>query len=500
MKKVVLATLLACVVIASGVSCALAQTNASPATPPAAQPVNLGAQPAAATCALHDAEYTAYSNALAQGNPQAKATGIEKYLSDFPTSACPAIRVSTMVILMTAYSQFDAGKTLDAADRILKLDPNNLRALYGEAVLRKSAADALTDPAAKQALLDTAADYARKGIAAFAAPKPADMPDADFQTLKASATPSFYSIIGFAAFNKNDTATAIDAYKKELASVSLAATKTPGSVLMDTFYLAEAYSQSTRPDYLSCSFYASRSVAYAPDSFKTQMSPIAKYCYKEYHDGDDGYEAMVASATANLNPPDGFFATIKPGLTHGANTASPTTSKMTNNEVIQLVSAGLSDQVVATSIRQASNKDFDLTPTGLIALKKAGVSDAVIAAMQESGTAAHAAPPNVIPQPPPAPTAAITPAPAPTPASPCADIDYLGVIQAVTGGGMMAGSNAYGGRVRNRASYTKEVDFAWVMNGRAETGTFRVPAGQFIDVNLGVGSSPPTNVKVVTCR
>jgi hypothetical protein len=173
---------------------------------------------------------------------------------------------------------------------------------------------------------------------------------------------------------------------------------------------------------------------------------------------------------------------------------------MTNNEVIQLVSAGLSDQVVATSIRQASNKDFDLSPTGLIALKKAGVSDAVIAAMQESGTAAQAAPPNVIPQPPPAPAAAVTPAPAPTPASPCADIDYLGVIQAVTGGGMMAGSNAYGGRVRNRAPYTKEVDFAWVMNGRAETGTFRVPAGQFIDVNLGVGSSPPTNVKVVTCR
>ena len=65
---------------------------------------------------------------------------------------------------------------------------------------------------------------------------------------------------------------------------------------------------------------------------------------------------------------------------------------------------------------------------------------------------------------------------------------------------MMAGSNAYGGRIRNRATYTKEVDFAWVMNGRAETGTVRVPAGQFIDVNLGVGSSPPTNVKVVTCR
>jgi mono/diheme cytochrome c family protein len=204
----------------------------------------------------------------------------------------------------------------------------------------------------------------------------------------------------------------------------------------------------------------------------------------------------------NLSSANSELAKIhaRTGMVAGTDIASPATSKMTNNEVIQLVSAGLSDQVVATSIRQASNKDFDLSPTGLIALKKAGVSDAVIAAMQESGTAAQAAPPNVIPQPPPAPAAAVTPAPAPTPASPCADIDYLGVIQAVTGGGMMAGSNAYGGRIRNRATYTKEVDFAWVMNGRAETGTFRVPAGQFIDVNLGVGSSPPTNVKVVTCR
>ena len=98
-----------------------------------------------------------------------------------------------------------------------------------------------------------------------------------------------------------------------------------------------------------------------------------------------------------------------------------------------------------------------------------------------------------------------TPAPpqvavAPALSSPCADIDYLGVIQAVTGGGMMAGRNGYGGRVRNRASYAKEVEFAWVMNGRAETGTFRIPAGQFIDVALGQGPAPPTNVRMVTCR
>ena len=63
--------------------------------------------------------------------------------------------------------------------------------------------------------------------------------------------------------------------------------------------------------------------------------------------------------------------------------ASSVNSKMTNDEVIQLITAGLSEQVVITSIRQASTKDFDLTPKGLIALKKAGVPDAVIVVMQE---------------------------------------------------------------------------------------------------------------------
>ncbi len=99
--------------------------------------------------------------------------------------------------------------------------------------------------------------------------------------------------------------------------VPLAATKTPGSVLMDTFYLAEAYYQSTPPDYLDCAFYASRVVAYAPEALKSQILPIANYCYKKYHDGMDGYDAVLAAATANLNPPAGLFASIKPASNQG---------------------------------------------------------------------------------------------------------------------------------------------------------------------------------------
>lgn len=178
------------------------------------------------------------------------------------------------------------------------------------------------------------------------------------------------------------------------------------------------------------------------------------------------------------------------GAQKGSPAAAPASGpRMTNQDVIEMVSGGLSDDIVATSIKQASAADFDTTPTGLLALKKSHVSDAVILAMQNK-KATPQAPPAAPPQ---ARESSAS-------ATPCADVDYLGVIQAVTGGGEMAGTNAYGGRVRNRASYTKEVDFSWNMNGRAETGTFRVPAGQFIDVNLGQGPAPPTNVRVVACR
>lgn len=69
-------------------------------------------------------------------------------------------------------------------------------------------------------------------------------------------------------------------------------------------------------------------------------------------------------------------------------TAQKAKNAMTNADVIQMVGAALSEQVIITSIRQAQAKDFDLTPSGLIALKKAGVSDAVVLVMQEVSASA----------------------------------------------------------------------------------------------------------------
>jgi hypothetical protein len=262
---------------------------------------------------MSDAELTLYNNAMNQSDPKAKAAGIEAYLTAYPNSA---VKQEMLGILMAAYGAVpDIAKALDAADRILQVDPNNLRALYVEAGIRKANADSVTDPAAKQAALDAAAGYAQRGIAALAMPKPANTPDADYKALKTAATPALYSTIGLAALNKKDTATAIDAYKNELASVPVAQTESPNGQLPDVYQLGDAYYKSTPPDLLDCTYYMSRFVAYAPEPYKSQATPLAKYCYKKFHGGDDGYDAIVAAATANLNPPAGLFASIKPAPT-----------------------------------------------------------------------------------------------------------------------------------------------------------------------------------------
>lgn len=60
---------------------------------------------------------------------------------------------------------------------------------------------------------------------------------------------------------------------------------------------------------------------------------------------------------------------------------------LTNKDVVDMVSAKLSDAVIVDEIHKSQCK-FSTAPDDLIALKKAGVSDAVIEAMTNAGSAA----------------------------------------------------------------------------------------------------------------
>ena len=57
-----------------------------------------------------------------------------------------------------------------------------------------------------------------------------------------------------------------------------------------------------------------------------------------------------------------------------------------NSDVIKQVKAGLGDQLVLSSIENAEHPEFDVSTEGLIALKAAGVSDHIIAAIQRAAS------------------------------------------------------------------------------------------------------------------
>ena len=59
----------------------------------------------------------------------------------------------------------------------------------------------------------------------------------------------------------------------------------------------------------------------------------------------------------------------------------PAAQALTNDGVIKLVKAGLSEDFIIASIKNAPKKAFDVSPDGVIALKAAGVTERVMLIM-----------------------------------------------------------------------------------------------------------------------
>ena len=292
MRKVVLASLLTFACAAPAVNLCLAQ--AAPAAAGAGQ------------VQMSQEEYAAYNNANTQTAPAAKAQAFEAYLKAYPNSAVKADVLNQLLFL---YNQTnDQANTLATADRLLAADPNNVRALAMEVYYRRADADKMTDAAAKSAALDKVAQYAQTGLNA---PKPKDMSDADYATLKKATLPTFQSAIADADMAKKDNAAAITALKAELAADPDDTTK-PSPVLQDVYVLAQAYYTSTPPDYLNCAWYAARAASFAPDAYKPQITQLGQYCFSKYHGTKEGYDQLAAQTKTSIDPPADLGTTIKP--------------------------------------------------------------------------------------------------------------------------------------------------------------------------------------------
>jgi tetratricopeptide (TPR) repeat protein len=243
------------------------------------------------------AEYNAYQMFSTQTDPKAKAAAGESFLEKYPQSK---VKPAVLDSLLDAYQATgDAAKVLDAANKLLQVDPNNLKAILYSVLIKKQQCGKTSDATT----CDDAAAMAQKGLQV---PKPAATAEDEWKKLTGAAYPIFHSAIALdAALAKKDFKTAQDHYTQELNMYTDDQSKTQG--LVDTLQLAQAYSQpgSTQDLPKAVWFYA-RVWGYAPAAYKAQIEPKLEYYYKKFHGSLDGLDALKQQALASTFPPGTF--------------------------------------------------------------------------------------------------------------------------------------------------------------------------------------------------
>jgi len=132
------------------------------------------------------AEYNAYSMAISQSDPKAKAAALEEFITKYPNSVA---KKAVLDMLVDANQQLgDQQKVLDYATQLLQVDPNNLKAIYISVFIKKAQCAKTSD----QATCDDAAALAQKGLNA---PKPAGVSDDDWKKQTDATHPFFLSAI-----------------------------------------------------------------------------------------------------------------------------------------------------------------------------------------------------------------------------------------------------------------------------------------------------------------
>lgn len=314
MKKLVLASAMALVSVALVASPALrAQDNSGQIT-------------------ISDpAEFNAYQNASTQSDPAAKASALEGFITQYPQSVVKKAVLDQLIDTYQAAQNPD--KALDAATRLLQLDPNNMKALFISVYLKKANCQKNVDPASGDSkdpqTCNDASALAQKGLAL---PKPAATSDADWKKITDAAFPLFHSAIALDnVLAKKDYAAAIKAYTTELMLYTPAQTQ-GGPGLVDTLNLAEAYAKpgDSRDPVMACWFYA-RAWNFAPPAFKAQILPKLEYWYKRFHGNLDGINNVKTQSATTLFPPSTFAiapAPTPPEIVHGVLASTPDLTKL----------------------------------------------------------------------------------------------------------------------------------------------------------------------------
>lgn len=258
-------------------------------------------------------QFNAYQNATTQSDPAVKASALENFLKQYPQTP---VKNAVYDQLMDAYQQAnDLDKAVDAASRLLQVDPNNMKAIFFSVFVKKTQCSKNVDPATGESkdpqTCDDAAALAQKGLTV---PKPAALADADWKKMTDAAYPMFHSAIALDdAIAKKDYAGAIKEYTTELMLYPADLT-TKGPGLVDTLNVAEAYAKpGPGKDEVKAVWFYARAWDFAPPAYKAQIEQKLDYWYKRYHGTIDTpqqitqqIDAIKTQAQATLFPPSTF--------------------------------------------------------------------------------------------------------------------------------------------------------------------------------------------------
>jgi hypothetical protein len=244
------------------------------------------------------AEYNAYISALNLVDPPAKAAAMEAFIAEYPDSV---MKIDALQQAMQAYQAAgEQPKLQETANRILQIEPDDLRALAIVTFIERANANT-PEKAAK------ARHHGEKGLAGLA--NWHNLPgasDADSNRMKEQMTAIFAGAAGFGALQAKDYATARGFYLRSV--------KIDSSNLQDVYQLGLACLEMNPLD-KNGFWYVAKAIhlARGNDAAVNQMAHYAKARYNKYHGSDDGWDQIVAAA-ATESAPGPEIAAIKPAF------------------------------------------------------------------------------------------------------------------------------------------------------------------------------------------
>jgi hypothetical protein len=301
MKKILLTVVLG-VAVAAGAQDAAQPAQGQPAAPQSAAPV------------IKDpAEYNAYVSAVQQKDANAKISGLEAFLTQYPNSI---MKTEALQILMGTYQQANnVKKTMETATKLVTADTCNVRGLallaYFDRVIAQNG-----DPNAKQMLAD-GKKYGQQGLDCL--PK---ITDPEIAKMKDQMTGIFNAAIGISCLQDKDYACAVKSLR-----VAVDGNPNDFSVVypLTLAYWPDPKTPTTPENSTNAIWYAARSSAVAPAQAQAQIEKYARSLYVRYHGGDDGWPDVLAKAKAGAAAPSDLSTLIKP---------APTPAEQAHNMVV----------------------------------------------------------------------------------------------------------------------------------------------------------------------